>query len=142
MSTTLAKQDEKKNWYVVDAEGQILGRMAVQIANILRGRHKPTYTPHVDAGDYVIVINADKVRLTGKKQEKKEYMFFTGYRGNEYRLTLDEYQRKHPDMIIQHAVNGMLPKNKLARQMLKKLKIYAGAEHQHEAQNPTILEIK
>jgi len=82
------------------------------------------------------------VRLTGKKQEKKEYMFFTGYRGNEYRLTLDEYQRKHPDMIIQHAVNGMLPKNKLARQMLKKLKIYAGAEHQHEAQNPTILEIK
>jgi len=142
MSTTLAKQDEKKNWYVVDAEGQILGRMAVQIANILRGRHKPTYTPHVDAGDYVIVINADKVRLTGKKQEKKEYMFFTGYRGNEYRLTLDEYQRKHPDMIIQHAVNGMLPKNKLARQMLKKLKIYAGAEHQHEAQNPTVLEIK
>jgi len=142
MSTTLAKQDEKKNWYVVDAEGQILGRMAVQIANILRGRHKPTYTPHVDAGDYVIVINADKVRLTGKKQEKKEYMFCTGYRGNEYRLTLDEYQRKHPDMIIQHAVNGMLPKNKLARQMLKKLKIYAGAEHQHEAQNPTILEIK
>jgi large subunit ribosomal protein L13 len=142
MSTTLAKQDEKKNWYIIDAEGQTLGRMAVKIANILRGRHKPIYTPHLDAGDYVIVINAEKVHLTGKKQENKEYKFYTGYRGNEYSLTLKDYQRKHPDMIIQKAVNGMLPKNKLARQMIKKLKIYTGQKHNHEAQNPTVLKIK
>lgn len=137
MKTTLAKPSyETKAWYVVDAENEILGRLAVRIANILRGRHKPDYTPHLDNGDFVIVTNADKVRLTGKKEEQKQYMFYTGYFGNERYRGLDHFREKNPAFIIHHAVRGMLPKNKLADQMLKKLKVYAGSEHPHTAQEP------
>lgn len=137
MNTTLAKPGQvEQKWYVVDAADQVLGRLAVQISNVLRGRHKPTYTPHVDTGDFVIVINADKVRLTGKKDEKKQYMFYTGWVGNERYRNVEYFREKNPAFIIEHAVKGMLPKNRLARQMAKKLKVYAGNEHPHEAQNP------
>ncbi len=136
MKTTLAKQGAEKQWFVVDADGQTLGRLAVRIANVLRGRHKPIYTPHIDAGDYVIVVNANKVRLTGKKEERKEYMFYTGWVGNEYYRTVAHFRSKNPAFLIENAVKGMLPRNKLARHMIKKLKVYAGPEHPHEAQQP------
>lgn len=138
MKTTLAKTagDTEKQWYVIDASDEILGRLAVKISKVLRGRHKPTYTPHVDTGDYVIVINADKVKLTGKKEENKKYMFYTGWTGNEYRRNTAHFRAKNPAFIIEHAVKGMLPKNRLARHMIKKLKVYAGTEHPHEAQCP------
>lgn len=142
MSTTLAKKEEhsaqQKQWFLFDASEQILGRMAVKIANILRGRHKPTYTPHVDTGDYVIVINAEKVQVTGNKEEK-EYMFYSGYFGNERYRKLKDMRVRNPRFLIENAVKGMLPKNRLAREMLKKLKVYAGPEHQHEAQKPVKL---
>ena len=137
--TTLAKEENVKQWYVIDATDQILGRFAVKIANLLRGRQKPIYTPHVDAGDYVIVTNAEKIRVTGKKQQQKRYMFYTGWRGNEYYRTFADFRETNPAFLIEHAVKGMLPKNRLARQMLKKLKIYAGTEHPHAAQNPSPL---
>ncbi|MDR1498302.1 MAG: 50S ribosomal protein L13 [Puniceicoccales bacterium] len=138
MKTTLAKtaSDTAKAWYVVDATDQILGRLAVKIASILRGRHKPTYTPHVDTGDYVVVINADKVRLTGSKETDKTYMFYTGWVGTAYRRSVAHMRARKPAFIIEHAVKGMLPKNKLANAMLSKLKVYAGEEHPHAAQNP------
>jgi large subunit ribosomal protein L13 len=137
MKTTLAKPaDRKPDWYVVDADGETLGRLSVRIANVLRGRHKPTYTPHVDTGDGVIVVNAEKVRVTGRKEDQKTYMFYSGYFGNEKYVTLSEFRGRRPEFIIEHAVKGMLPRNKLARQMIKKLKVYAGAEHPHEAQEP------
>ena len=137
MKTFLAKkEDVQPKWFVVDASGQVLGRLAVRIANVLRGRNKPTYTPHVDTGDFVVVINADKVVLTGKKEEQNEYMFFNGYVGRERYRSLPEMRAKHPEFIIEHAVKGMLPKNRLARKMFTKLKVYAGASHPHEAQNP------
>lgn len=137
MKTTLAKTETvERQWHVVDASGEVLGRLAVKIANILRGRHKPIYTPHVDAGDYVIVINADKVRLTGKKEEDKQYMFYTGWRGNEKYRNVAHFRAKDPAFLIEHAVKGMLPRNRLARQMIKKLKAYRGTEHPHTAQNP------
>lgn len=139
MKTTLAKQDLQKQWYIIDAEGQVLGRLAVKIANILRGRHKPIYTPHLDTGDFVIVINAEKVVVTGKKEEQKQYMFYSGYMGNEKYRKLSDFRAKRPAFIIEHAVKGMLPKNRLARKMLTKLKIYADAHHPHEAQNPQTL---
>lgn len=140
MKTTLPKVDEPKTWYVIDAEDQILGRLAVRIANILRGRHKPTYTPHLDTGDYVIVINADKVRLTGKKESAKKYMFYSGWMGNEKYRGVEYFRKKNPGFLVTNAVRGMLPRNKLARHMLKKLKVYAGSEHPHEAQQPIKLE--
>jgi large subunit ribosomal protein L13 len=140
MKTTLAKTTDPKAWYVIDASGKTLGRLSVQIANVLRGRHKPTYTPHIDTGDFVVVINADKVVLTGKKEHLKQYMFFTGWVGNEKHRTAAQMRSKHPTFLITHAVKGMLPKNKLANAMLKKLKVYAGAEHPHESQNPQPLE--
>ncbi|MGE9292376.1 MAG: 50S ribosomal protein L13 [Puniceicoccales bacterium] len=140
MKTTLAKPDIDRKWYVVDASGQTLGRLAVKIANLLRGRHKPIYTPHMDAGDYVVVINADKVKLTGKKEEQKLYMFHTGWFGNEYYRSAAAMREKKPAFIIEHAVKGMLPRNKLANAMIKKLKIYAGEEHPHEAQQPITFE--
>jgi large subunit ribosomal protein L13 len=137
MKTFLAKkEDVQPKWFVVDASGQVLGRLAVRIANVLRGRNKPTYTPHVDTGDFVVVINADKVVLTGKKEEQNEYMFFNGYVGRERYRSLPEMRAKHPEFIIEHAVKGMLPKNRLARKMFTKLKVYAGENHPHEAQNP------
>ena len=135
-----ASEVDKKH-YVVDADGVVLGRMAAVIATILRGKNKPTYTPSMDCGDNVIVINAEKVAVTGNKEEQKLYMFYSGYVGNEKYRSLADFREKRPDFIIEHAVKGMLPKNRLARQMLKKLKIYAGPEHPHEAQNPETLEV-
>lgn len=136
MKTTTAKKPEQRQWYVVDASDQILGRLAVKIANVLRGRHKPCYTPNVDCGDNVIVVNAEKVRVTGNKENKKEYMFYTGYVGGEKYVKLSEFRARKPQYIIEAAVKGMLPKNKLAEAMFKKLHVYAGPEHPHAAQNP------
>ena len=140
MKTTLAKPETATHdWKIVDATDQILGRLAVQIANALRGRNKPTYTPHVDTGDYVIVTNAEKVKLTGSKEEQKKYMFYSGYMGNEKYRSVADFREKRPEFIITNAVKGMLPKNKLASQMLSKLKVYRGSEHPHEAQKPSPL---
>lgn len=136
MKTTVAKKEENKQWYVVDANGLVLGRLAVKIANVLRGRHKPLYSPHVDSGDHVIVINAEKVAVTGKKETKKEYMFYSGYVNGEKYIKLSEFRKRKPEFIIKHAVEGMLPNNKLANEMLLKLHIYAGDKHPHEAQQP------
>jgi large subunit ribosomal protein L13 len=143
MGTTLAKKEEHgaagKQWFLFDAGEETLGRMAVRIANILRGRHRPTYTPHVDTGDYVVVINAERVQLSGSKEEGKEYMFYSGFMGNERHRNVATMRRRNPRFIVEHAVRGMLPKNRLARVMLKKLKVYAGPEHGHGAQNPVKL---
>lgn len=140
MKTTLAKTGQTDaKWYLVDAEGQTLGRLAVKIANVIRGRHKATYTPHIDTGDFVVVINAEKIEVSGRKEEQKQYMFYSGWFGNEKYVKLADFRERRPEFIIEHAVKGMLPRNKLARQMLKKLKIYAGSQHPHEAQNPTPL---
>lgn len=142
MNTTLAKKEQHdsngKRWFLFDASEQILGRMAVKIADILRGRHRPTYTPHVDTGDFVVVINADRVQVTGDK-ENKQYMSYSGYLGNERYRKLKDLRAKNSRFIIEHAVRGMLPKNRLADQMMKKLKVYAGPEHAHAAQNPVKL---
>lgn len=140
MKTYLAKKETvQPKWYLIDAEGQVLGRLAVKIANILRGRNKATYTPHVDTGDFVIVTNASKVVLTGKKEETTEYMSFSGYVNGEKYRKLADVRVKKPDFIITQAVKGMLPKNRLAAKMLTKLRVFPGAEHPHEAQNPTKL---
>ena len=137
MKTFLAKkEDVQPKWFVINASGQVLGRLAMRVANVLRGRNKATYTPHVDTGDFVVVVNADKVVLTGKKEEQNEYMFFNGYVGRERFRSLHEMRARHPEFIVEHAVRGMLPKNRLARRMFTKLKVYAGAEHPHAAQNP------
>jgi len=143
MKTTLAKnvQLKDKTWYVVDAKDQVLGRVAVKIANILRGRHKPTYTPHVDTGDYVVVINADKVQVTGAKTTDKIYWHHTGYPGGIKGISFEHLRQSHPERIIERAVKGMLPHNPLGRDMLRKLKVYAGAEHPHSAQQPQPLDI-
>ncbi len=137
MKSYLAKPGElTPSWFVVDASGEVLGRLSVKIANVLRGRHKPTYTPHTDTGDFVIVVNAEKIAVSGKKEEQKQYMFYSGWVGNEKYVSLKVMREKNPAFIIEHAVKGMLPKNRIARQMLKKLKIYTGPEHPHSAQNP------
>ena len=137
MKTYLAKKETvQPKWYLIDAEGQVLGRLAVKVANIIRGRTKATYTPHVDTGDFVIVTNASKVVLTGKKEEVTEYMSFSGYVGGEKYRKLTDVRVKKPDFIIMQAVKGMLPKNRLAAKMLTKLRVYPGAEHPHAAQNP------
>lgn len=137
MKSFIAKpgQTEPK-WYVVDVQNKVLGRVATEIANILRGRNKPTYTPHVDTGDFVVVINADKVAVTGRKEEQKQYMFYTGWMGNEKYRSLSDFRKNKPEFIIENAVKGMMPRNRLANQQIKKLKIYAGAEHPHASQNP------
>ncbi len=137
MKTYLAKKETvQPKWYLIDAEGKVLGRLAVKIANIIRGRNKAIYTPHVDTGDFVIVINAEKVVLTGKKEEANSYMSFSGYVGGERHRTLTEVRTKKPEFIIMQAVKGMLPRNRLARTMLTKLRVFRGAEHTHAAQNP------
>ena len=135
----MAKDLEKK-WYVVDASGKVLGRLANKIAVVLMGKHKPTYTPHVDTGDYVIVVNADKVVLTGKKLDQKKYYRHSGYPGGLKELTAKQMFEKHPEKVVYLAVKRMLPKNKLGRKMLKKLKVYAGPEHPHQAQKPEPLD--
>lgn len=140
MKTTLAKPETvTHDWKIVDASDHILGRLSVLIANALRGRNNPLYTPHVDTGDYVIVTNADKIKLTGSKEDQKKYMFYSGYMGNEKYRSVADFREKRPEFIIQNAVRGMLPKNKLASQMLKKLKVYRGSDHPHDAQKPTPL---
>ncbi|HEX2093059.1 MAG TPA: 50S ribosomal protein L13 [Longimicrobiaceae bacterium] len=140
MKTYSVKAGEiEHRWYVVDAEGKVLGRLATEVARILRGKHKPTYTPHLDTGDYVVVINADKVQLTGNKADQKSYFRHTGYMGHEKFIPFRTMLEKHPERVIELAVKGMLPKNALGRQMRSKLKVYAGAEHPHQAQQPTPL---
>ncbi len=142
MRTYMAKPEEiERQWYVVDASGQTLGRLATRIAEILRGKHKAIYTPHVDTGDYVIVINAEKIHLTGKKWEQKKYYRHSGYPGGLKETTYDKLLQKKPEFIIEKAVKGMIPHNKLGRQMIKKLKVYAGPEHPHQAQQPKELEL-
>jgi large subunit ribosomal protein L13 len=130
----------KRDWYVVDAENQTLGRLAARIAPILKGKHKPTYTPHLDCGDFVIVVNADKVRVTGRKLDQKYYYRYSGYPGGLKSISLRDQLARHPERVIEAAVKGMLPKNSLGRQMFKKLKVYAGDAHPHQAQQPKPLE--
>ena len=132
----------ERKWYVVDAEGKTLGRLASEVANVLRGKKKPIYTPHIDTGDYVIVVNAEKVVTTGKKLDQKKYYHHSEYVGGMKEATLKEMMQKKPEFVITHAVKGMLPKGPLGRQMFTKLHVYAGAEHGHEAQTPEVLEIK
>jgi len=136
------KETVKHDWYVIDAAGKTLGRLAVQIASRLRGKHKPIYTPHVDTGDFIVVVNADKVRLTGNKLEDKKYYHHTGYPGGLREQNAADLLKKKPTSLLQFAVKGMLPKNSLGRAMYKKLKIYTGASHPHEAQKPQTLELK
>ena len=133
--------DIQRQWWVVDAEGKILGRLASEIAKILRGKHKPMYSPHLDTGDFVVVVNAEKVRLTGTKAEDKTYFRHTGYMGHEKHIPIRTVMAEHPERVIELAVKGMLPKNNLGRLMRRKLKVYAGPEHPHEAQQPKSLEI-
>lgn len=131
----------ERKWYVVDAEGKTLGRLASEVANVLRGKNKPTYTPHIDTGDYVIVVNAEKIQVTGKKLDQKIYYHHSEYVGGMKEVTLREMMQKKPEFVITHAVKGMLPKGPLGRQMLKKLHVYAGPEHNHAAQKPETLDI-
>ena len=131
----------ERKWYLVDATDKTLGRLSSKIASVLRGKHKPIFTPHVDCGDYVVVINAEKVKVTGKKLEDKEYKRHSGYPGGLKMVTLEKMLEEKPENVMVHAVKGMLPKGKLGRQMLKKLRVYKGAEHGHSAQKPEKLEI-
>jgi large subunit ribosomal protein L13 len=133
--------DIKREWYVVDAQGQTLGRLASKIAPILKGKHKPTYTPHLDCGDFVIIVNAEKVHVTGRKVEQESFYHHSGYPGGIKSISLQGQLRAHPERVIQIAVRGMLPKNRLGRQMIKKLKVYAGEVHPHQAQQPKPLEL-
>ncbi len=142
MKTFMAKKGEiERKWYVVDASDKIVGRLATKIATILRGKHKPVYTPHVDTGDFVVVVNAEKIKFTGNKLDQKMYYRHTGYIGGLKERTAKEMLEKNPEEIIRHAVKGMLPKGRLGRKLLKKLKIYRGSNHPHEAQQPEKLEI-
>ena len=137
MSTFFAKKEEQKpRWYVIDASNQVLGKVAVRAANVLRGKIKPTFTRHVDAGDFVVVVNAEKVVLTGKKETDKMYMTYSQYPGNEKRRSVKQVRATHPEKLIEHAVKGMIPHNRLGRQLITKLKVYAGADHPHVAQKP------
>jgi large subunit ribosomal protein L13 len=140
--TFTQKQEEiERNWYIVDAEGETLGRLASRIAPILKGKHKPVYTPHLDCGDFVIIVNAEKVRVTGRKMDQKFYYRHSGYPGGLRSISLKDQLAKHPERVLQAAIRGMLPKNKLGRRMLKKLKVYAGDSHPHQAQQPKPLEL-
>jgi large subunit ribosomal protein L13 len=142
MRTYTPNVDEiERRWWVVDATDRPLGRLATQLARILRGKHKPIYTPHLDTGDYVVILNASRVRLTGDKADKKEYFRHSGYMGGERFIPYKRMLAKHPERVVELAVKGMLPKNALGREMRKKLKVYAGAEHPHQGQNPQPLEI-
>ena len=142
-TTYYAKKGEvQKNWYLVDAEGMVLGRLASQVANILRGKNKPQYTPHVDTGDYVVVINADKVRLTGNKEEEKVWYRYSGYPGGLKTETWKEAMAKHPERIIERAVKGMLPKNTLGHEQFLKLKVFAGPEHTFQSQKPVKIDLE
>lgn len=140
--TISAKESEvEKNWWVIDATGQTLGRLASRVAFVLRGKHKPLFTPHIDCGDFVVVINADKIELAPKRAEMKEYFHYTGYPGGQRVKSFQQMMQSHPDRVIESAVKGMLPKNRLGRRLIKKLKVYAGAEHPHQAQQPQVMEL-
>jgi large subunit ribosomal protein L13 len=142
MKTYLPKVNvDERKWHVVDAEGAILGRLAVQIADILRGKNKPVFTPHIDAGDFVVVLNAEKVVLTGKKETDKQFMSYSGWKGGERFRSVAEVRAKTPEKLIMHAVKGMIPKNRLGRVLLTKLKVYKGADHPHSAQQPAALKV-
>lgn len=142
MKTLSARpQDVEHDWYVVDAENQTLGRLAAAVARRLRGKHKASYTPHVDTGDYIVVVNADKVRVTGKKQTDKIYYRYSGYPGGIKAARFEEMIAKHPERVIEKAVKGMLPRNPLGRAVFRKLKVYAGSEHPHSAQQPKPLQL-
>lgn len=134
-------KDIERGWYLVNAEGKTLGRLASEIAKVLRGKHKPIYTPHLDCGDYVIVINADKVGVTGRKLDQKIYYRHSGYPGGLKSISLRNQLQKHPERVLEAAVRGMLPKNRLGRKMMRKLKVYAGDSHPHQAQQPKVLEL-
>ncbi len=142
MKTYMAKPGEVvAAWHLVDAEDKILGRMATKVAMILMGKHRPEYTPHVDTGDFVIIVNAEKIRMTGNKWSDKQYDWYTGYPGGYKSLSAAEMRKKHPDKIVFDAIRRMLPKNRIGRQMLTKLKVYAGTEHPHQAQQPVKIEL-
>ncbi len=142
MTTVSAKSaDVGRDWYVVDAEGKTLGRMASEIARRLKGKHKPIYTPHVDTGDYVVVVNAEKIRVTGNKMRDKMYHHYTGYIGNLKSINLEKILEKAPEYVLESAVKGMLPHTPLGRAMMRKLRVYAGPEHGHQAQQPKVLDI-
>jgi large subunit ribosomal protein L13 len=132
------KSTVEKNWLVIDVEGKVLGRAATEIARLLRGKHKPSFTPHVDCGDNIIVLNADKIRLTGKKWDQKKYLRHTGYPGGQREVVAKDMMSKHPIRMIEYAVRGMLPRNKLGRAIFKNMRVYAGSEHPHEAQEPVL----
>ncbi|HOP27053.1 MAG TPA: 50S ribosomal protein L13 [Candidatus Sabulitectum sp.] len=143
MKTYSAKAGEiKRDWWVVDASDQTLGRLSAKLAMILQGKNKPVYTPHMDTGDFVVVVNVDKMRITGRKLDQKVYYRHTGYAGGQKATTMRDMMDKHPERVLTHAVKGMLPKNRLSRAQLKKLKIFSGPEHTHAAQQPRVLEIK
>jgi len=135
------EQDIQREWYVIDAQGQTLGRLATRVATVLRGKHKAIYTPHVDCGDFVVIVNADKVHVTGQKMTQKKYYRHSGYPGGLTEITLRDQLDKFPTRVLESAVRGMLPKNRLGRQMFKKLKVYAGPNHPHSAQQPKALEL-
>ena len=140
MKTHLPKVNlDQRKWHVIDADGAVLGRLAVQVADILRGKNKPVFTAHLDAGDFVIVVNAEKVRVTGKKEKAKEYMSYSGWKGGEKYATVEQVRAKNPEFLIEHAVKGMIPKNRLGRVLLTKLKVFKGPKHDHEAQTPAVL---
>ncbi|MCA9508629.1 MAG: 50S ribosomal protein L13 [Myxococcales bacterium] len=142
MKTQFASVESvSRQWHLVDAQDQILGRMATRIASVLRGKHKATYTPHVDTGDFIVVVNADKVKVSGAKASDKVYWTHSGYTGSEKGVSFEKQMEKNPTLVIEHAVRGMLPKGPLGRKMFKKLKIYSGANHPHVAQNPTNMSI-
>jgi len=142
MKTFLPKVNlDERKWHIVDANGVVLGRLAVQVADILRGKNKPVFAPHLDAGDFVVVINAEKVALTGKKETKKEYMSYSGWKGGEKFTSVAQLRARHPEKIITHAVRGMIPKNRLGRVLMTKLKVYKGNVHPHAAQQPAPLKI-
>ena len=141
MKTISAREEDiQRDWYVVDAQGQTLGRLATRTAAILRGKHKPTYTPHVDCGDYVIIVNAEKVHVTGQKMRQKKYYRHSGYPGGLTEISLRDQLQKFPNRVLEAAVRGMLPKNRLGRRLFKKLKVYPGPNHPHEAQQPKPME--
>jgi large subunit ribosomal protein L13 len=137
-----AEHEIERKWFVVDADGQVLGRLASRVATILRGKHKPIFTPHLDVGDHVVVVNAEKIQLTRKKRTDKVYRWHTGYLGGLREVNVDAMLRTHPERVIEWAVQGMLPKNRLGRAMVKKLKVYRGGAHPHQAQQPQALEVR
>lgn len=142
MKTYLPKVDlNARKWHVVDASGKVLGRLAAEIANTLRGKNKPIYTPHLDAGDFVVVVNAEKVVVTGRKETDKRYMTYSGWKGGEKYRSVAEVRAHHPERLIRHAVKGMIPKNRLGDRLLTKLKVYRGESHPHQAQRPTPLTV-